>query len=123
MVMTWIRNGFLFLAFSLLMAHSVIPHQHLDSDIATFSSTQTSEIRLFDLIRVVLSEDLGTNHLEDYQNSNSSDLVGGVAIIASSDPSFPVVNDACLYTDIRDSFFGFNSILAPDQTRGSPALS
>ena len=118
------RNGLLSLACSILLAHSVIPHQHVESSVLSFSSHQTAEIQLFDLIRIVISEDLGNNHLQDFQpNSGFGSTLFHAITVDPLELDHLVVHTTRL-TRYKGVYYPESTFIGePDRTRGSPSLA
>jgi hypothetical protein len=117
-----LRNGFLTLACLLLMAHSVIPHEHSTLPFLNYSAKNTSEIRIFDFIKIVISEDLGANHLEDYIHHQGDDGRANWSGILSAPFIFDEPTPALISRLGVDQPHSTKSdpYRQPDRTRGSP---
>ncbi len=52
------------------MAHSILPHNHLEEDHISCRIVEPENFSLLDLIKITLSHDIGDNHLKEYQTCN-----------------------------------------------------
>lgn len=59
----------------IVLGHSILPHDHLEDEGDTFNITQKKNLSLAELIKLSFSHDLGTNHLEEYKDSKSLQLI------------------------------------------------
>ncbi len=69
------RLAFFFLtsSFVLILGHSILPHNHAGVG-HRCKISDVKEPSLAEIIRLTLSHDLGTNHLEEYDNCNSTTI-------------------------------------------------
>lgn len=117
------RNLLLTIASGLLLAHSVISHRHQEVTQLSISADKSVELQLFDFIKIVISEDLGKNHLEDYQPTDNYTSVDFQGIIASKTTIQFISRDEI--GTLRLKAFGdiAEALVQSDRTRGSPALA
>jgi len=67
------RNiSFFVLACSLILVvgHSILPHNHLDELSKPYAINENNNLSLVEIIKLTLSHDLGSNHLEEFDKGN-----------------------------------------------------
>ena len=67
----------MFLSCSLIfvLGHSILPHSHLENEYHSFSINKKESHTLSDIIKLMLSHDLGANHLEEYNDCKPLELI------------------------------------------------
>ncbi|MEO0330128.1 MAG: hypothetical protein AAF223_00360 [Bacteroidota bacterium] len=66
-----VRYFFLHLSLALLLAHSLVPHQHgVENETPSFQSTAVANpLNVFDWLASLFQQDLGEDHLQNYRPS------------------------------------------------------
>ena len=67
-----VRYFFLHLSLALLLAHSLVPHQHgVENETPSFQSTAVANpLNVFDWLASLFQQDLGEDHLQNYRPSS-----------------------------------------------------
>lgn len=84
---------FLTCSFTLVLGHSILPHNHLEEERHYCRFSGDNNLSLFDIIKLTLSYNPCPNHLEEYKNCNllaitfSDDQTG---FLKSDSTVFPV---------------------------------
>ena len=64
--------AYFFLACSLILVlgHSILPHNHVEQVHPVCEITEAKDLSIADIIKLALAHNIGTNHLEEFNNCN-----------------------------------------------------
>ncbi|MGL1888106.1 MAG: hypothetical protein OCD76_16440 [Reichenbachiella sp.] len=124
--MKTVKHIFLFLALSLLMLHSIMPHQHHDDNETVEEYQEHQEAQdLLDYLMLAFHISQGEEHLEEFQVSGSTVMLNHTVVVAVFELVYqPKVVDES-NTEYETNFFVLTtseSIVEGYSFRGPPSI-
>ena len=121
-------NFFLACSLILVLGHSILPHNHVEQVHPVCEITEAKDLSIVDIIKLALAHNIGTNHLEEFNNCNKLKFSQGNSfdnILISI-----LLNDSLLILPLAQKMESpVNQIVFPQYTsvfaslRAPPALS
>ena len=72
-----LANFFLTCALILVLGHAILPHSHLERAACACEVTEVQDLSMADIIKLALAQNIGTNHLEEFNNCKKHQMLSG----------------------------------------------